>query len=167
MKTIYLTVILITAFTVLSFSQTRDIVSELTRANEKGARVNVENISSVKTETGRLDNAIKAYRVRIFFDNSQDARAGSTAAKTQFESMYPNTPTFVDYTAPYFKVTVGNFLTREEAIILLGKISGVFTNAFVVTENIPLKEFTSCNVLNEVVITDPLPTEVETQTVEE
>ena len=34
------------------------------------------------------------------------------------------------YENPYFRVTVGNCLTLEEAIILKGRVSGTFPKAF-------------------------------------
>ena len=37
---------------------------------------------------------------------------------------------------PYFKVTVGDFRTRSEAVKLLERIRGAFPSAFVVKENI-------------------------------
>jgi hypothetical protein len=40
------------------------------------------------------------------------------------------------YANPYFKVTVGDFRTRSEAMALLQRIRGEFPSAFVIKENI-------------------------------
>ncbi len=81
---------------------------------------------------------LPGYRVRIFLDNGQNARASANAAITRFRELYPNIPTYLTYENPYFKVTVGNCLTSEEAIILLGRINNAFDRAFLVREEIPL-----------------------------
>lgn len=80
----------------------------------------------------------RGYRVCIFFDNGQDARAGAVAARTLFEESYPGTQVYMVYENPYFKVSVGNCLTAEEAIILKGRISPTFPKAFVKSEELSL-----------------------------
>lgn len=129
-------------------AQQRDIISDLPAPNSQGAKVTIINPSNITTNRGKSDATIRAYRIRIYFDNSQNARSGSEETVMKFKELYPSTPTFTEYTAPYFKVTAGNFLTREEAIILWGKIINIFPNAFVVGETIPLSEFTACSVLD-------------------
>ena len=84
---------------------------------------------------------IKGYRVCIFADNGEDARAGAAAAKTLFEETFPGTPVYMFYENPYFRVTVGNCLTLEEAIILKGRVSGTFPKAFPKSEQLTLRDF--------------------------
>ena len=72
----------------------------------------------------------RGYRVCIFFDNGQNARAEAVEAKEKFVENFPNIPVYMVYENPYFKVTVGNCLTAEEAIILKGKVVGTFPKAF-------------------------------------
>lgn len=83
---------------------------------------------------------IPGYRVCIFFDNGQDARAGAFAAKELFEQTYPGTRVHMNYEIPYFKVSVGSFLTSEEAIILKGRISPTFPKAFIKNETLSLSD---------------------------
>ena len=40
----------------------------------------------------------------------------------KFKEIYPSIPVYMDYDDPYFKVTAGNCITYEEAVILCGKI---------------------------------------------
>ncbi|WP_304401270.1 hypothetical protein [uncultured Alistipes sp.] len=47
----------------------------------------------------------------------------------------------MDYDDPYFKVTVGNCVTYEEAVILCGKIKDSFELAFPIRVEIPLSVF--------------------------
>ncbi len=72
----------------------------------------------------------RGYRVCIFFDNGQTARAEAVEAKSKFEENFPEIPVYMVYENPYFKVTVGNCLTSEEAIILKEHVSGLFPKAF-------------------------------------
>ena len=99
-------------------------------------------------QTGAVRNAMRkhvhdngsrtmsGYRVRIFFDNKQTARVESEETLKRFESMYHDVVAYRTYANPYFKVTVGDFRTRSEAVKLLERIRGAFPSAFVVKENI-------------------------------
>ena len=76
------------------------------------------------------------YRIRIFFDNKQTARVESEETLKRFESMFHDVVAYRTYANPYFKVTVGDFRTRSEAMKHLEKIKREFPSAFVVKENI-------------------------------
>lgn len=79
---------------------------------------------------------MNGYRVRIFFDNKQTARVASEETLKRFESMYHDVVAYRTYANPYFKVTVGDFRTKSEAMALLERIRYEFPSAFVVKENI-------------------------------
>lgn len=55
---------------------------------------------------------------------------GLFAAKALFEETYPDVKVYVDYEIPYFIVSAGNCLTKEEAIMLKGRVSATFPKAF-------------------------------------
>ena len=76
------------------------------------------------------------YRIRIFFDNKQTARVESEETLKKFESLFHDVVAYRTYANPYFKVTVGDFRTRSEAMKHLERIKREFPSAFVVKENI-------------------------------
>jgi len=79
---------------------------------------------------------ISGYRIRIFSDNKQNARSASEAAMGRFKGMYPGMSAYKTYSNPFFKVTVGDFRTRSEAIRVLNQLKGSFPTAFIVAETI-------------------------------
>jgi hypothetical protein len=79
---------------------------------------------------------INGYRVRIFFDNRQTARVESEETLKRFEAVYHDVRAYRTYANPYFKVTVGDFRTKSEAMELLSRIKREFPSAFVVKEYI-------------------------------
>ena len=85
------------------------------------------------------DNAsrtLSGYRIRIFFDNKQSARVASEEALKKFESLFHDVSAYRSYANPYFKVTVGDFRTKSEAMSYLERIRKDFPSAFVVKEYI-------------------------------
>ena len=82
---------------------------------------------------GRILNG---YRIRIFFDNSRDARVNSGGAYGTFLKIFKGIPAYRSYVNPYFKVSVGDFRTKAEAMEKLIHIKKVFPAAFIVKEKI-------------------------------
>ncbi len=118
-------------------------VERLARADSTSARATVIEHGEAAGAIARLQasgsqKAIRGYRIRIFFDNSQNARPAASAALGRFREMFPDIPAYMAYENPYFKVTVGNCITNEEAIILWGRIKPFFDKAFVIREDISI-----------------------------
>lgn len=101
---------------------------------------------------------VPGYRVRIFFDNRQSARVESEETLKKFESMYHDVKAYRTYANPYFKVTVGDFRTKSEAMELLSRIKSVFPSAFVVKENIsyPVVDRDNAYVVDTVKVLRPI-----------
>lgn len=105
------------------------------------------------------ERTLSGYRVRIFFDNRQTARVESEETLKRFESLYHDVAAYRTYANPYFKVTVGDFRTRSEAVRLLERIKGSFPSAFVVKENIefPVVDKDNAYVVDTVKVLRPKP----------
>lgn len=105
------------------------------------------------------ERTLSGYRVRIFFDNKQTARVESEETLNRFESLYHDVAAYRTYANPYFKVTVGDFRTRSEAVRLLERIKGSFPSAFVVKENIefPVVDKDNAYVVDTVKVLRPKP----------
>ena len=101
---------------------------------------------------------IPGYRVRIFFDNKQTARVESEEILKRFESVYHDVKAYRTYANPYFKVTVGDFRTKSEAMSLLSRIKGAFPSAFVVKENIsyPVVDKSNAYIVDTIKVLRPI-----------
>lgn len=74
------------------------------------------------------------YRIRIFFDNKQDARNASLESEERFRRLFPGYNTYRTFQNPFFKVTVGDFRTKVDAQKALQDIVRTFPSAFIVKE---------------------------------
>jgi hypothetical protein len=84
---------------------------------------------------------IKGYRIVIFMKNAQSARREAVAIQEGFATQFPDIPSYLGYEEPYFRVSVGNFLTPEEAMVYLNRLREAYPKAHIVPENINVKEF--------------------------
>lgn len=79
---------------------------------------------------------LTGYRVRIYFDSSRQARTVSEQIMQRFEALYPDIPVYRSYSSPFFKVTAGDFRTRDDAHRFAALIASQFPSAFLVKETI-------------------------------
>ena len=89
---------------------------------------------------GNAKKRLNGYRIRIFFDNKQSARANSEEVEKSFTESFPQYPVYRTYTNPYFKVAVGDFRTKSDAAKVLEKVLPFFPKAFIIKDviNYPL-----------------------------
>ena len=79
----------------------------------------------------------KGYRIQVL--NTTD-RNQALAAKSKLLTLYPDQKTYLMYTAPYFKIRIGNFVERSEADDLKKELARMFpTGVFVIPSEIEYK----------------------------
>lgn len=124
----------------LSYSG-KNIFDLLAASSLTSGTVNIDQTATVRSALSRHISAnsgrkIQGYRVRIFFDNSQNARQRSESVASAFAAAYPDISIYRTYVSPYFKVTVGDFRSRDEAQLFAERLKGWFPSVFLVKENI-------------------------------
>ncbi len=82
------------------------------------------------------EKTLNGFRVRIFFDNKQNSRIAAQEALEAFNKAFKGIPSYLSYQSPFFKVTVGDFRTKSEAMEMLRSLKGMFPAAFIVKEGI-------------------------------
>lgn len=141
MKALYLGLFFFFVPLVILFTQSysfRDNTSE----QNSGGRLNVY-------QDGRLDElvlrhisintnkeGIPGYRIRIFSESGQGARPKATDVRAKFFNNYPDIETYLVYDAPNFKVYVGDFRTRSEALKMQKRISRDYPYSFIISDRI-------------------------------
>ena len=118
------------AFPFILAAQTDTTLNEnkvITSVNEQGIDalfVKYENILKSK-------NGVEGWRVQLLFKAKQKE---ITQLKIDFIKLYPEIPTYLEYEAPYYRVLVGNFRTKLEAIKIKHQISKNFPGAYPVPQ---------------------------------
>jgi hypothetical protein len=83
-----------------------------------------------------LINGIDGFRVEIFFSSNYDAYDKAKKGKVEFLSLYPDNTVHIKYDAPNFRVRVGDFRTKNEALKLHREINKDYPVAFIVADKI-------------------------------
>ena len=81
--------------------------------------------------------AMPGYRVQIFYGSQ---RTKATEIRTEVLKKFPDIPAYIIYQQPNFKVRMGDFKTRLEAMKLLDAIRHEYAQAFIVKDEVKLPE---------------------------
>lgn len=106
-------------------------------------------VSAVEAKT--TPRQVNGYRVVIYSDNGQYAGDKAKSVHTAFCNTYPHINAYLVYESPYFKVSVGDCLTMEEAQILMAELSAAYPKAFPKREVIKLSELQHARAKGEIV----------------
>jgi hypothetical protein len=79
---------------------------------------------------------LQGYRIRIFSESGQRARSNAENESAKFFNKYPDIETYLDWNPPNFRVYVGDFRTRSEALKIQRKINRDYPNSFIVRSRI-------------------------------
>jgi len=74
---------------------------------------------------------IKGYRVCIYYNSGQEARSGADQERAKFISRYDDVDSDKVFESPFWKVYVGNFRTKSEALKFRERIRYDYPNAFI------------------------------------
>ena len=123
-----------------------DVVSRLAQRSVEGSHVRVEVDDATRSavdavERQRQTNVVSGFRIVIYSDNGQYAGDNAEAEIVAFREKFPHINAYLVYESPYFKVSVGDCLSMEEALILMAQLTPHYPKAFPKRENIRFEEF--------------------------
>lgn len=109
-------------------------------------KLNIQCSSQIKellerhVRQNKKNNFTNGYRLQIYFGSGLNARTQATKVRTDFLSNHSDIKAYLIYKSPDFKVVVGDFRTKSEALKLQKSLTYQFPNAFIVADEIAFPE---------------------------
>ena len=85
-------------------------------------------------------NGTEGFRLEIFFSSENKAREHAVRVKNEFNLVFPDIASYMLFQTPNFKVRIGDFRNKSEALKIKAHISSKYPNAFIVKDNIRFPE---------------------------
>jgi len=124
-------------------SSNGDILTKIQQKNNSGdgeviifQDMRINDLVYHHIEYNKQKGGVPGYRIRIFSDLGNTARDESQVTKAKFYELFPEIPIYREYDSPYFKVYVGDFRTKIDAIKVFKQIKHYFPGAFIVPDQI-------------------------------
>ena len=106
-----------------------------------GSGVSVNQSSAMKSAfdsyvSANASKRITGYRIRVYYENNQNARNRSEAIARTISGTYPGIGVYRTFESPNFKVCVGDFRTKDEALKLYHALKSSYPTAIILKETI-------------------------------
>ena len=139
------------------------VVHNLASRNLSGSHVLVSEDGATReavriVEAQRRTRVISGFRIVIYSDNGQYAGDNAQTELTSFREKFPHINAYMVYESPYFKVSVGDCLTLEEASHLMLQLDDEYPELFPKREVIKFVDLGNVRAASREV-PDSLPTE--------
>lgn len=113
----------------------RDILSVL------GPGAQVEQTPTVRQALQKhiqsnAEKPISGYRIRVFYDNGPSARAKSESIEQLLKKQFPGICVYRSFESPNYKVSIGDFRSKDEALRIYNSLKGTYPTAFIIKESI-------------------------------
>jgi len=82
------------------------------------------------------DKELSGYRIRVFYDNGQSARTKSESIERYIANTYAGIRVYRTYESPNYKVSAGDFRTKDEALGLYNSLKAIYPTALIIKETI-------------------------------
>lgn len=143
MKQLFLSVLLLTSVQILfaqvnfpkNIKKEQNLPEILMSLNVK-QDPRLDKLLNWHIEKNKKVDGIEGFRVEIFFSSDDNSREKALKKKVEFLSLYPENTVHIKYDAPNFRVRVGDFRTKNEALKLYKEIKGTYPVAFIVADKI-------------------------------
>lgn len=77
---------------------------------------------------------MNGFRIQIFFGSGRTARDDANETKARFLSYFPDTKAHIVYQSPFYKVRVGDFRTKNEALKFYRRVQLIFPTAYIIPD---------------------------------
>ena len=104
-----------------------------------GVTVNQSRTMRSALDSYVSNNAAKklsGFRIRVYFDNGQSARTRSEAIARSISNAFPGIGVYRTFESPNFKVCVGDFRTKDEALKVYHSLKATYPTAIILKETI-------------------------------
>jgi hypothetical protein len=135
-------ILLIGSFSHMINGQSMNIFDDLESGKTGEGKIRIIQDKSIEAafEKFQLEqskqNGIDGYRIRIFSDSGPNAKGGFEESKARFIGVFENVKLHESFVYPNYKLYVGDFRTKSEALKVLNAIEGLFPDAFIVQTKI-------------------------------
>lgn len=96
----------------------------------------IDSLVQLHIAYNEVFSVMPGYRIQIFMESGNEALNTAEEAKITFSEKYTDIPAYLIFSAPYYRVRVGDFRTRLQAEKFLQEINRKYPNAWVIKDDI-------------------------------
>lgn len=100
----------------------------------------VDSLCTINQQNNYNQISLDGYRIQVYSGSGSTSKTEALAARDKMYTLFPKLKTYAKYNAPIWRVRVGDFRYRSEAMSVLSAMRGAFPSCYIVPDNAVLKK---------------------------
>jgi len=123
-----------------SYGQDSNIFSELASYKHSSGKIIIFQDAKIRmllndyVKSKEKEKGINGYRIQIFFGSGHSARENANNIRNSFVSLHKDIPAHVVFEDPNFKVRVGDFRNKSDALKILIEVEAEYKGSYIVKD---------------------------------
>ena len=113
------------------------LAQNLDHVNENDLRI--DSLMNKQIQLNNSKRGVDGFRVQIHHNKSQ-SREESQKVRAKFSTDFPELKTYLEFKSPYYKIQVGDFVSKLEAQKTQNEISKIYKGTYIVPAIISFEE---------------------------
>jgi len=105
------------------------------------ANSEVNQLVALHTEHNQAYPYVQGFRIQLFKDSGNDALDAAHQMMEEFKKQFPDLNVYLSFKEPYYRVRVGDFRTRIEALDRLQDIKRKYRSVWIIKDNIHFSNY--------------------------
>ena len=101
----------------------------------------IEELMTKYTDIWKSVKKVQGYRIQVVAFSGTNSRIAAQGAEKEFTSKFNDIPCYLSYAEPNFRLRIGDFRNRIEALNALARIRVQYPGAFIVKEKVNYNNF--------------------------
>lgn len=101
----------------------------------------LQQIYQTQIKANAANKELPGWRLQIYFGSGHNAREQAQAVRQTFIEDFPGVQAYLVHESPYFKVRVGDFRTRLDAVRFKTKIEKYYSTAWIIKDKVDYTKF--------------------------
>ncbi len=95
----------------------------------------IADLVGIHIDSNKRDGGIDGFRIQLYLGSSNNAKREASEVKAKVLSHFPDEKIYVMYEAPFWRVQVGDFRSKNESLRLYKKLREEFPSCYPVPVN--------------------------------
>ncbi len=108
----------------------------------------VDSLVMLHVEHNKAYPVMKGYRIQLFKDSGNEALDDAHKIMDKFKEEFPDLNVYLSFQEPYYRVRVGDFRTRLEALERMNTIKRKYRNVWIISDNIHFSDYKNDELTN-------------------
>lgn len=110
------------------------------KLNVRFMTASLDSLVRYSAQSNANQTTLDGFRIQIYSGSGVTSKNDAAETQARFMKAYPEEKAYIIYNAPFWRVRVGDYRTRSEALRLLNKLGGSFSGSYIVRDNTVRKQ---------------------------